>query len=137
VRRFLATKIGKILTRLVLGAVGLGVGLVLVSLLREATLSTHQAIDPDSTIELVVRARSHNAETNQTLHEMVQAQLLTCRLEVTSDMVGPLRAEGDGHFRVLLAPSMDQTNRRQFKGCVEDFVIDGVQIDVLSLAEPE
>jgi len=137
VRRFLATKVGKILSRLVLGGVGLGVGLVLVSLLREATLSTHQAIDPDSTIEVIVRARSHNAEDNQTLDEMVEAQLLTCRLEVTSDMVGPLRTEGDGQFRALFAPSMDQTNRRQFKGCVEDFVIDGVQIDVLSLAEPE
>ncbi|HKH05419.1 MAG TPA: hypothetical protein VKA65_09675 [Acidimicrobiales bacterium] len=136
-RRFLATKVGKILSRLVLGGVGLGVGLVLVSLLREATLSTHQAIDPDSTIEVIVRARSHNAEDNQTLDEMVEAQLLTCRLEVTSDMVGPLRTEGDGQFRALFAPSMDQTNRRQFKGCVEDFVIDGVQIDVLSLAEPE
>jgi hypothetical protein len=30
---------------------------------------------------------------------------------------------------------MDQTNRRQFKGCVEDFVIDGLQIDVVEFNE--
>jgi hypothetical protein len=137
VKDLLSGRAGKIVTRLLLGVIGLGVGALLVSALREATLSTHQAVDPDSTIELVVRARSHNVEANQTLPEMVQAQLLTCRLEVTSDIVGPLRNEGDGHFRALFAPSMDETNRRQFRGCVEDFVIDGVQIDVLSLAEPE
>jgi hypothetical protein len=137
VKNLLSGRAGKVLGRLLLGVVGLGVGALLVSALREATLSTHQSIDPDSTIELTVHARSHNAESGQTLPEMVQAQLLTCRLEVTSDIVGPLRYEGDGRFRALFAPSMDETNRRQFRGCVEDFVIDGVQIDVLSLAEPE
>ena len=61
---------------------------------------------------------------------MVEAQLLTCRLEVTSDIVGPIESLGDGLFRVVLQPAMDQTNRRQFRGCVEDFVTDGLQIDI-------
>jgi len=30
---------------------------------------------------------------------------------------------------------MDQTNRRQFRGCVEDFVIDHLQINVVRLDE--
>jgi hypothetical protein len=30
---------------------------------------------------------------------------------------------------------MDQTNRRQFRGCVEDFVIDHLQINVVLLSE--
>jgi hypothetical protein len=30
---------------------------------------------------------------------------------------------------------MDQTNKRQFRGCVEDFVTDHLQINVLELEE--
>ena len=28
---------------------------------------------------------------------------------------------------------MDETNRRQFRGCVEDWVIDGVRLNVLEM----
>ena len=66
---------------------------------------------------------------------MVEAQLLTCRLEVTSDLAGPIEPLGDGRFRAVLVPAMDQTNRRQFRGCVEDFVTDHLQIDVLEFNE--
>jgi hypothetical protein len=66
---------------------------------------------------------------------MVEAQLLTCRLEVTSDLAGPIESLGDGRFRVVLVPAMDQTNKRQFRGCVEDFVTDHLQINVLELEE--
>ena len=65
---------------------------------------------------------------------MVEAQLQTCRLEVTSDLTGPIESLGDGRFRAVLTPAMDETNRRQFRGCVEDFVIDHVQIDVIELS---
>ena len=30
---------------------------------------------------------------------------------------------------------MDETNRRQFRGCLEDWVIDQFQLDVIRLAE--
>jgi hypothetical protein len=101
--------------------------------LREATLSTHEPVDGEG-VELVVSARTAGGEQRQTLPEMVEAQLLTCRLEVTSDLVGPIEPLGDGRFRAQLTPAMDETNRRQFRGCVEDFVIDHVQIDVIELA---
>jgi hypothetical protein len=121
--------------RAALGLVGLGIGVAGVFALREATLSTHEPVQGRG-MELVVFAKSKNAEQGQTLQEMVEAQLLTCRLEVTSDVLGedpePL---GEGRFRVELAPAMDQTNRRQFRGCVEDFMIDGLQIDVIQLEE--
>ena len=42
---------------------------------------------------------SKNAEGGQTLGEMVQAQVLACRLEVNSDVVGRIESEGDGRFR--------------------------------------
>jgi hypothetical protein len=132
----LRATIGRWAIRIVLGAIGLGVGLLAVSALREATLSTHQPVDPDSTVEVVVRARTHAGEEGQTLAEMVQAQTLMCRLEVTSDLIDQ-EGKGDGVFELLLTPAMDETNQRQFKGCLEDFAIDGVQIDVLDIREPE
>jgi hypothetical protein len=112
--------------------VGLAIGVVGVLALREATLSTHQEV-PGRGMELIVSARTHGGETSQTLAEMVEAQLLTCRLEVTSDLEGPIEPLGDGRFRAVLVPAMDQTNRRQFRGCVEDFVTDHLQIDVNEL----
>jgi hypothetical protein len=119
--------------RVLLGAVGLAIGVVGVLALREATLSTHEPVTDAREMELVVHARMRNAEATQTLSEMVEAQLQTCRLEVTSDLVGPIEPLGDGRFRAVLAPAMDETNRRQFKGCVEDWTIDQVLLGVVSL----
>jgi hypothetical protein len=118
--------------RVVLGAIGLAVGVAAVLALREATLSTHEPVAGDG-IELVVSAKTEGGEQDQTLPEMVEAQLQTCRLEVTSDLDGPIESLGDGRFRAVLTPAMDETNRRQFRGCVEDFMIDHVQIDVIEL----
>jgi hypothetical protein len=120
--------------RAALGLVGLGIGVAGVLALREATLSTHDPVSARE-MQLVVSAKTHGGEPDQTLAEMVEAQLLTCRLEVTSDLAGPIESLGDGRFRVVLVPAMDQTNQRQFRGCVEDFVTDHLQIDVLELEE--
>lgn len=118
--------------RVVLGLIGLGAGVVAVLALREATLSTHEPVTGEE-MELVVSANTKGGERNQTLPEMVEAQLQTCRLEVTSDLAGPIEPLGDGRFRAVLTPAMDETNRRQFRGCVEDFMIDHVQINVIQL----
>jgi hypothetical protein len=32
-------------------------------------------------------------------------------------------------------PGLDETNRRQFRGCVEDFMIDHLQIDVIDMTQ--
>ena len=121
-------------SRAALGLVGLAIGVVGVLALREATLSTHEAV-AGRAVELVVSARTHGGEPGQTLAEMVEAQLLICRLEVTSDLDGPIESLGGGRFRAVLVPAMDQTNRRQFRGCVEDFMTDHLQIDVVELNE--
>ena len=120
--------------KLALGTVGLALGLVGVLALREATLSTHEAVAARH-VEVVVSARTAGGEASQTLAEMVEAQLLTCRLEVNSDLDGPIEPLGDGRFRAVLVPAMDETNRRQFRGCVEDFVIDHLQIDIVEFNE--
>ena len=118
--------------RLLLGAVGVAIGVVGILALREATLSTHEAVAAAQT-ELVMSADTKGGERNQTLPEMVEAQLETCRLEVASDVEGPIESLGDGLFRAALVPALDETNRRQFRGCMEDWVIDHVRINVTEM----
>ena len=117
--------------------IGLVAAVVAVAVLRDATLSTHEPIDPDSRIELVLHVRTKGGEAGQTLAEMAEAQILTCRLEVSSDPVTPIEDIGDGNFRVVLVPSMDKTDQRQFRGCLEDWTIDHVQSNVETLAPIE
>jgi hypothetical protein len=116
---------------------GLVAVVVAVALLRDATLSTHEPVDPDSRIELVLHVSTRGGEVGQTPAEMAEAQILTCRLEVSSDPVTPIENLGEGKFRVILAPSMDKTDQRQFRGCLEDWTIDHVQSDVERLAPIE
>jgi hypothetical protein len=118
--------------KLLLGVVGLGIGVVLVLVLREATLSTHEPVSARET-ELVMSAKTKGGEEGQTLGEMVEAQLLSCRLEVSSDVAGPIEQLGDGRFRAVLVPALDETNQRQFRGCLEDWIIDHLQMDVVEL----
>jgi len=125
----------KRLVKLLLAAVGIAIGVVGVVALREATLSTHQEVAPDSRIEIVVAGRVKGGEAGQTIDEMVEAQLQECRLEVNSDVVGEVEPLGHDRFRAVLTPSMDQTNRRQFRGCLEDWEIDQFQLDVIQFRE--
>ena len=115
------------------GGVGLAIGMLLVLALREATLSTHQPVAQNSQSVLIIDARARGAETTQSLEEIVEAQVQACRLEVNSDVVGEITADGDGHYRAVLRPAMDETNRRQFRGCLEDWLIDHVRLDVVTL----
>ena len=117
-----------------LGLIGLGIGVVAVLALREATLSTHQRVAGRG-MELVVSAKTKGGEKSQTLSEMVEAQLLTCRLEVNTDLDGRIEPLGSGRFRAELALALDQTNRRQFRGCLEDWIVDHLQLDVVQLTE--
>lgn len=120
--------------KLLLGVVGLGIGVVGVLVLREATLSTHEPVSARET-ELVMSAKTKGGEEGQTLDEMVEAQLLSCRLEVSSDVAGPIERLGDGRFRAVLVPALDETNQRQFRGCLEDWIIDHLQMDVVELTQ--
>ena len=121
-------RVGKI----ALAVVGLAIGVVGVLALREATLSTHEAVDARET-RLVLSGETKGGEEHQTLSEMVEAQVLTCRLEVESDLAGPIERLGHGRYRAVLVPALDDSNQRQFRGCLEDWVIDHVRLDVEKL----
>jgi hypothetical protein len=118
--------------RILLGLIGLAVGVVGVLALREATLSTHQETTGRG-MELVLSAKTKGGEKSQRLPEMVEAQLLTCRLEITSDVDGPIERLDSKRFRAVLDKPLDDTNRRQFRGCLEDFMVDHLQMDVVEL----
>jgi hypothetical protein len=116
-----------------LAVVGLVIGAFAVLSLRNATLSTHERVHDAERTVVIVRASVHGNEHNQTLDESVEALLTACRLEVTSDLEEDPLPLGDGRFRATLVPALDDTNRRQFRGCVEDWTIDQIRADVLLL----
>lgn len=111
-------------------AAALGVGVIL---LRDATLSTHREVAADSAMELVLRVSHHGGERGQTVEEMATALVLACRLEVSADPVGPLEPLGGDRYRVVVTPALDETDQRQLRGCLEDWVIDHVRADVESI----
>jgi hypothetical protein len=116
-----------------LGVVGVVGGLVGVRALSDATLSIHTDVAADSRIEVVVDVDTNGGEIGQSIDEMVGAQIVTCRLEVQSDVVGEIEPLGNDRFRAVLRPSMDHTDQRQFRGCLEDWIIDHIKLDVVRL----
>jgi hypothetical protein len=116
-----------------LAVLGLIVGAVAVLALREATLSTHEKVTDADRTRVVLDARIRNEEHNQTLAETVQAVLLACRLEVSSDLEADPEPLGGGRFVATLTPPLDETNRRQFRGCLEDWTLDSLLVDVVVL----
>jgi hypothetical protein len=120
-------------TQVIVGALGLTVGVFGVIALREATLSTHGRVDPESRVEIVLDAKTRHREFRQTVPEMVEALVLACRLEVSSDVVGLIRDDGGGRFRVVLQPALDETNEKQLRGCLEDWSLDSLRADVISM----
>ena len=128
-----------------LGAIGLAVGTGGVLAMREATLSTHQRVGRDSEVTIELDASVNDPEGGRTVEDMVEALLLTCRLEVdNSELVSEDEEEpilvgadqGDGHtrFRAVFRPGLDETNQRQLRGCLEDWSIDHLRVDVLSIS---
>jgi len=123
----------KTATAALLVAVGTVAALAGLLALRDATLSTHEPVPVGSRIAVVIDAETKGGEHDQTLSEMVEAQVLLCRLEVTSDVVGRIETVAPGRYRAVLTPSMDESNRRQFRGCLEDWARDHVRLDVVGM----
>lgn len=121
--------------RVVAALLGLALGGAAVLLLREATLSTHQPVAPDSRVAVVVDVDTRNRERDQSQDEMVDALFTFCRLEVTSDLEGEVREIAPDRYLGILRPGLDDTNRRQFRGCMEDWTLDGLTAHVRSIED--
>ncbi len=121
--------------RSVAAVAALLVGIGGVVALRDATLSTHQPVDPNSQTELILRVHVRDPEATQTQAELTEALILFCRLEVNSDLASSMEDIGDGRVRAVLQPALDRSNRRQFRGCLEDWNIDQLRADVVRLTD--
>lgn len=117
------------------GLLGLVIGGAVVFLLREATLSTHQPVPADSRVAVVVDVHTRNLEWDQSQDEMVEALFTFCRLEVSSDLDGEVREIEPDRYLGVLRPGLDDTNRRQFRGCMEDWTLDGLTAHVRSVED--
>lgn len=106
-------------------------------MLRGATMSTHEPVEPGSRLAIIAEVHEHRAERGHTLTEMLAAKIAVCRLEVRdADPVGePQPLDEEDTFQVVLEPSIDETDQTQLRGCLEDWNVDHVQIDVLDMVE--
>jgi hypothetical protein len=121
--------------------VGAVAGIVIVGgaiyLLREATMSTHYDTGDDSHLVVVVRAASNRPEEGVRLEEMATAQIELCALEVSRAGDVEVVAEDDDRFVVTLRPALDSTDRKQYRGCLEDWNVDHLRVDVESMQDVE
>lgn len=114
----------------VLVVVGLFTATAAVFYLREATMTRHVAVDSGTAMEIVLRIHTNNESAER--RTLAEALFSVCQLQVDATRVaGPIR-RGDGTFSFRLRPALDESDRRQFEGCIEDARIDHVQGDVLS-----
>jgi hypothetical protein len=125
----------------VLRVIGLTAAVVVVGgaiyLLREATMSTHYDTGPDSRMVVEVRAASNRAEEGVSVEELARAQLAVCALEVSRGDGSDVRqVEGTGdRFVITLRPALDSTDRKQYRGCLQDWSVNHVLLHVESMTE--
>lgn len=109
------------------------VALVGIRLLADAALTTHDYVDPDSQVEIVVRGRV-SAQAEYNLPHGVDSLVRFCRLEVgRSALVAPLEQISDDEFRFIFQPALDDADQRQFRGCVNDMTVDHMLASVESM----
>jgi hypothetical protein len=112
-----------------LGSVLVILGVVVaIIVLREATMTRHTPVDRDTEMHVVVEASSNVAGAK--LPEMVGALFEMCQLEVATDPIGPPSDLGAGTFLLRMRPALDDGDRRQIVGCLEDAKIDRLQAGV-------
>lgn len=107
--------------------------------LREETMTRHEPVPEDSRLAVVIDASTKLAE--QDVREMAWAKVLMCRTEVrNSDPVTRLEelpgaSEGEQRYRFVLQPTLDEADRTQFRGCLRDWNLDHLRIEVLRYEE--
>lgn len=104
---------------------------------RDLTQSTHHRMPADSRSRVVVEPVQNRSEPSQALTAVARAHLAFCDVEVSSAIQGEPTVLGEDPLllEVVLAPALDATDRKQFKGCVEDWLVDNHLIHVRSMEE--
>jgi hypothetical protein len=96
------------------------------------TMSRHHDVPPDSelVVELTIATRSGVEAGNE---EIAEALVVACQLEVRSNVVpDSIETIGDSHYQFVMRPGLDESDRRQLIGCLQDLRIDNVLANVVS-----
>ncbi len=106
--------------------------------MREATQSRHEQMPEDSRVRVLIAPSSNRPESSQSIERVVLAHLFFCQLEVGSEIDDEglaLESTEPLRYSFVMAPALDDTDRKQFRGCVEDWVVDNHRIDVIEIED--
>jgi hypothetical protein len=100
--------------------------------LMDHTLSRHEDVPPDSelVVEMTIATRTGVEAGNE---EIAEALVVACQLEVRSNVLpDSIKTIEDGRYQFVMRPGLDDSDRRQLIGCLQDFRIDNVLANVVS-----
>ena len=100
--------------------------------LMDHTLSRHEDVPPDSelVVELTIATRTGVEAGNE---EIAEALVVVCQLEVRSNVLpDSIETIEDGRYQFVMRPGLDESDRRQLIGCLQDLRIDNVLANVVS-----
>jgi hypothetical protein len=117
---------------LVLGTVAVAVAVGII-VLRDTIGSRETPVDERLDLAVELRAAIID-EAPEAIEDMTHGLMGVCRLEIDADLVGAHRLDAD-EFRFVLSPTLNETDRRQLHGCLEDARVQHLQVDVLDMAE--
>ncbi len=105
------------------------------SALMDRTLSRHEGVPPGSelVVEMTISSRAGVEADNE---EIAEALVVACQLEVRSSVAGDgIETLAEDHYRFVMRPSLDESDRRQLTGCLQDLRIDNVLANVVSMEQ--
>lgn len=102
--------------------------------LIDETMTRHDQVSSGSMLEvtLTVATRSGAEESSRNCVGLVSM----CQLEVRADvMPDSLVLVGESRYRFRLRPTLDEADRRQLTGCLQDLRVDHALANVVSLRD--
>lgn len=121
------------MTRLLPAVLIVVVGVVAAMTLAEHTMSRDHAVDPGTRMAVTIDAATKGGTFFSEL-QMTRSLFLACRLEVDAKVVSEaFEVRPPGSYRFVIRPALDESDRRQLHGCLEDARIDQLQLDVVGM----
>jgi hypothetical protein len=97
--------------------------------LRESLETRHVVMPPAS--RLVVHATAHVRGESELAPSLARALVSTCLVEAASAAeVHTFAFAANRHFRFSTRPALDEPDRRQLRGCLEDLRIPRLKVTV-------
>jgi len=105
--------------------------------LMDATMTRHDDVEAGSRLEVELSISMHTgAEASEA--EIAEALVVVCQLEVSGGgSTDDLEPMGDGNYRFVMTPGLDEADRRQLTGCLQDLRIDNVLANVVSMRQTD